>query len=232
MHVAQQLEMLQNLDLELDRLKAQAAEIRAAVIEPPALSETREALRQIESQMDKARKACRDRDYEVRDGQARISELEARLYSDQVKPAKELANLQREVESLKVQQAVREERSLECLASLEQVQAAQTAAQGALSAAQQSWDDSQARSNSELSALDEAIAARQARRQAQASAIDGPSLAVYERLRPIKAGRAVARLAGNRCEGCRLILPSGDAVRAKTSPGLVFCVNCGRILCR
>ena len=232
MNVAQQLDMLQAVDLELDRLNAQAAAVRAAMAEPASLSDARDAVHKSDAQLEKARKACRDRDYEVRDGQARINDLEARLYSGLVKAAKELANLQREVESLKVHQSAREERLLECMAVQEQAQAAQSAALNALNAIQAEWDAGQAQGSTELADLEQSIAARQARRQAQAAAIDRPTLAAYERLRPIKGGRAVARLVGDRCDGCRLILPSGDAARVKTSFGLVYCVNCGRILCR
>ena len=232
MQVAHQLDMLQALDLELDRLRAQAATVRATMTEPASLAEARDALQKAESQLEKARKACRDRDYEVRDGQARINDLETRLYSGEVKAAKELANLQREVESLKAHQSTREERSLECMAVLDQTQAAHDAALSTFNAVQEEWDASQAKGNAELEALDQAIAARQTRRQAQAATIDPPSLATYERLRPVKGGRAVARLVGDRCDGCRLTLPSGAAGRVKTSFGLVYCVNCGRILCR
>ena len=232
MNVAQQLDMLQVLDLEMDRLKTQAAAIRAAVAEPDSLAEARDVLQKAEAQLDKARKACRDRDYEVRDGQARINDLEARLYGGQVKAAKELANLQREVELLKVQQATREERFLECMSTQEQAQTAQASAFSTLNALQEEWDASRTQSSSELADLEQVIAARQARRQTQAASIDPPSLAAYERLRPIKGGRAVARLAGDRCEGCNLILPSGAAGRVRSSFGLVYCVNCGRILCR
>jgi hypothetical protein len=232
MNASQQLDMLQTLDLELDRLKSQAAAARASMSEPGSLSDARDSLQKTETQLEKARKVYRDRDYEVRDGQARINDLEARLYGGQITAPKELANLQREVESLKALQATREERSLESLSLVEQAQAAQAESLAAVNAIEAEWAAAQTTGNAELAALEQNIAARQARRQAQAAGIDPPSLAAYERLRPIKGGRAVARVTGDRCDGCRLILPSGAAARVRSSFELVYCVNCGRILCR
>ena len=51
MNVAQQLDMLQVLDLEMDRLKTQAAAIRAAVAEPASLAEARDVLQKAEAQI-------------------------------------------------------------------------------------------------------------------------------------------------------------------------------------
>lgn len=232
MNVAQQLDMLQDLDLELDRLRGQLAAIRAQMAQPTTLQDAQTALRQAEARLQQARKQYQEREWEVRDVQARVSALEARLYGGQMSAPKELANLQREVESLKAHQARLEEHALQSLLALEEAQSSQQAAADELTRVDHAWQADHARLSSEAGALEEQIAARQARRQAQARLIDPASLSIYERLRVTKGGRAVARLVGDRCDGCRLTLPSGDAARVRTTFGLVLCVNCGRILCK
>jgi uncharacterized protein len=232
MNTAQQLDGLQVLDLDLDRLRGQVAALQASQIEPPGIQAARDALPQADLVLTKRRKAAQDREWDTRDGQAKVTNVESRLYGGAVTNAKELASLLRDVESLKAHLATLQERSLEAMTAQDEAQAAVDAARGELAAQEAAWEVEVSRLREEEQALQVQIAAKEARRQTQAAAIDPTSLAIYQRLRPIKAGRAVARLRGDMCEGCRLTLPSGQAARAKTSLALVYCVNCGRILCK
>jgi predicted nucleic acid-binding Zn-ribbon protein len=59
-------------------------------------------------------------------------------------------------------------------------------------------------------------------------------LAEYERLRKALGGIGVARLNGNRCEGCHLTLSAMDVDRIRHEPDdvLIHCEECGRLLLR
>jgi uncharacterized protein len=232
MNLAQQLQELQELDLQLDRLGLELEAAISALKESPTVQQARVDCEQAEAELESRRRAAQEVDWSARDGQAKIGALEARLYGGSVASAKELATLQRDVESLKAYQLQREERLLETMISVEAAQAQVRTSREALDRENASSRANQDRARADQDALQVEIADLQARRRAQASAIDAAGLATYERLRRIKGGRAVARLAGSVCQGCRLALPSGDAARVKQSMGLVFCVNCGRILCR
>jgi uncharacterized protein len=232
MNIAQQLDILQDLDLDIDRLRNQLAAIQAGYAEPASLIDARDAATQADGRLSKARKAAQDREWDVKDGQARANTAEARLYSGAVTNAKELANIQKEVESLKARLVTLEEKSLETTASLGEAQVAANAAHADLDTATDAWNASVTRLKQEEASVTGQIAAKQARRATQAASIDAPSLAIYTRLRPQKGGRAVAKLKGDRCEGCRLTLPAGIPSRAKSSQALVYCVNCGRILAK
>jgi uncharacterized protein len=232
MNAAQQLDVLQALDLELDRLRGQIATLQASQIEPVTIQAAREALPQADALLTKRRKAAQDREWDVRDGQAKVTNVESRLYGGGVTNPKELASLLRDVEALKAHLATLHDRSLETMGAQEEAQAAVDAARGELAELEAAWQAELLRLGGEEQAIQAQIAAKGARRQAQAATIDPATLTIYERLRPIKGGRAVARLRGDMCEGCRLTLPSGQAARAKTSLELVYCVNCGRILCK
>ena len=54
-------------------------------------------------------------------------------------------------------------------------------------------------------------------------------LADYKRIKSIRP-TPVALLQDNRCDGCKIGLPSGVAASVKNSDKLVHCENCGRIL--
>ncbi len=232
MNIAQQLDALQALDLELDRLRSQVLTVQAGQAEPPTIPAARDALAQAELVLTKRRKAAQDRDWEAKDGQAKVTNVESRLYGGTVTNPKELASLLRDVDALKAHLVTLQERSQETTAIQDEAQAAVDAARQTLTDLEAAWEADLLRLRGEEQALLEQIAFKEARRQAQAATIDPASLGIYQRLRPTKGGRAVARLRGDMCEGCRLTLPSGQAARAKTSLALVYCVNCGRILCK
>ncbi len=232
MSVAQQLSALQDLDLEIDRLSAQLVAVRAAQGETETLREAKAAWQRDEADLDKKRRIAQDQEWDVKDIQAKIAPLETKLYSGKVTSAKDLTNLQREVESLKARQSTLDERLLEALIAVEEGQGRTKSSRDHLAQVEAAWQSDQARLHTEEATLQQQVAALQERRQAQAATLDPASLSIYQRLRQTKAGRAVARLEGIICQGCRLSLPSGDAVRAKQATELVFCVNCGRILCR
>ena len=55
-------------------------------------------------------------------------------------------------------------------------------------------------------------------------------LGVYESLRTLKQGRAVARIEQGACQGCRISLPTHVVQRARGGTVLVHCPSCERIL--
>ena len=59
-------------------------------------------------------------------------------------------------------------------------------------------------------------------------------LTEYERLRSTYSGIGVARLIGNRCDGCHLTLPAVevDRIRHLAADEPVHCTECGRLLVR
>jgi len=230
MSVALQLSLLQEIDRQLDRLTARLSAIRTALGEASALQEAKRSWQEQEQLVERQRKALRDREWEVQDGQEKISALEEKLYSGRVTNPKELDSLRRELEALKARQAKLEERCLAAMMALEEAETQLQAAKATFIAAEASWQADQARLHQEESSLLRQIAALQERRQMQAAAVDAASLATYERLRATKGGLAVASVVGNTCQGCHLSLPSSDVARIKTATGLVFCINCGRIL--
>ncbi len=76
MSVAQQLALLQDIDLEIDHLNAQAATVQVALGETVALQEARTAWQGDEADLDKKRKAVQDREWDVKEGQAKITPVE------------------------------------------------------------------------------------------------------------------------------------------------------------
>jgi hypothetical protein len=91
----------------------------------------------------------------------------------------------------------------------------------------------QATLSEEEGAIDDELVVEQEARESQAAAFGDPTvLRTYEQLRKRMGGVGAARLVGNACGGCHLVLAAQEVDRIRRLPPdeLVSCEQCGRIL--
>ena len=182
--------------------------------------------------IDRRQKAAED---EVATIEAKIIELDKRLYGGTVSAIKELQALQADIESLQrhksdvedVELAAMEERE-PLDAELAGLDAERTRLDGVAGQLRAAIAEAEA-------GIDAEIAVEEGER-ASAFALVPPVLAEeYERLRTKLGGVAAAPLeSGGRCGGCHLTLPAQEVARIKREPldALIHCEQCGRILVR
>jgi uncharacterized protein len=91
-----------------------------------------------------------------------------------------------------------------------------------------------ARQTVELDSRETNLKAELARLEAERAVLAGEAdpeiLTRYERLRRTKGERVVVGIAHGVCGGCHMKLPAQILISCQTSPELVPCANCGRIL--
>jgi uncharacterized protein len=155
------------------------------------------------------------------------------LLSSGATDAKQLADLQHELETLQRRQTSLEDSLLEVMEQREEVQAQQTAELKAI-------DDLQAEMASAQQALDSALAEigqardeHSARRDALAASLNPDLLALYERQRA-GGGPGAGPLQGHRCGSCRVEIGRGDLARitAAAEDEVLRCPECDAILLR
>ena len=148
--------------------------------------------------------------------------------------AKEMTNLQHELDSLKRRQSDLEDQELELMERLEVAEAAlATATQGRekaeadLERAKQLRDDA-------LADITDATSRHEATRAEVVGGLPDQLLALYEKIRTQTGGTGAAMLKARQCQGCRLELYGNElsAVRNADPHEVVRCENCGRILVR
>ena len=157
-----------------------------------------------------------------------------RALLETINDAKQLSNLQHELESLARRQAELEDVELEVMERLEEAQkshAALLARRDAL--ADELAEARTARDNAMADLADEeqiAIAAR----AAAAEGLPAELLALYDKLRADNGGIGAAALHRGRCEGCRIELTPVDLSRIREAPPaeVIRCEECRRILVR
>lgn len=147
--------------------------------------------------------------------------------------AKQLTELQHELQTLERRQASLEDSLLEVMERREQLQADQARElaaidelQNQLSAAQQARDDAR-------TGLDQLRHQNLSRRDELVAALDADLVALYERQRA-RGGAGAGRLEGRRCGACRIEIDRGELARisAAAEDDITRCPECGAILLR
>jgi predicted nucleic acid-binding Zn-ribbon protein len=147
--------------------------------------------------------------------------------------ARQLADLEHELETLTRRQSVLEDDLLELMERREAVEMDVAHAKSELDAAEDALSDAQRRRDEALAELETAQARRTGEREALVPGFPAELLALYDKIRAQK-GTGAALLRARRCGACRLELDRSTIMHIKDAPAdeVVRCDECGAILIR
>lgn len=230
MNEARQLYELQGVDLEIDSRRERIRELEGQLGESEALATALQALTQDREHLEALERSRRSLEWEAGDLAGRIRELEQKLYGGSIRNPKELSSLQEETDHLKAHHRERENNILDIMLTIESLQ--ESLAHQAREAASIEAQHLQAQHDirKEMAQLEAEVQTLEDRRTAVASRINSAALELYEVVRVVRQGRAVARVEGGRCQGCRIALPTTELQKARSPYEMVQCGSCGRIL--
>jgi predicted nucleic acid-binding Zn-ribbon protein len=171
-----------------------------------------------------------DLNLEVKTLADKIAQQEKTLYQGKVLSAKEAANLQDEINSLKRRHGQREELLLEAMVGTEEAEEHLKQARAELATVQAGWQADQERLTLQQANLKARSAQIGQQRPVMVKIIDEDDLEEYEDLRRRKAGRAVAPVKDGICLGCGVGASSSRVQHARSGVELIYCGTCGRIL--
>lgn len=168
---------------------------------------------------------------QVRTRAARDNEL---LLSGRLTNAKEIENLQHEIESLARRQSDLEDIELEVMEKLEDARASLTGLQAEVADAEVELAQLATARDEAFAGLDAEAATATAERSRLATGLPAELSALYEKLRADHNGVGAAPLHRGRCEGCRTELATADIARIRTAAptAVLRCEECRRILVR
>ena len=241
MSALEQLLEVQALDTTADQLRHR----RAHLPERTELDAVQSALAaldkkaaEVQAQRDELARNEKRLEDEIALVREKAVQTDKTLYSGTINVPKELTALQEEIEALSRRQRQLEDQELELMEQAEPLDA-----ELATLASQRGVLDEQAtglvaRIAEQEVVIDEELAGVTAQRAAATSGIPGELLAEYEQLRGGLGGIGVARLNGNRCEGCHLTLSAVDVDQIRhgrpgvdaDADGVAHCTECNRIL--
>jgi predicted nucleic acid-binding Zn-ribbon protein len=226
---------VQRHDLEMDRAKHRRATLPEAA-RVAALESTAKALG---DDITRAAVEVSDLEAEQRKADADVDLVRQRAEKDKalletINDAKQLTNLQHELESLARRQAELEDVELEVMERLEAAQKSHSALLADRDTVAADLADATVALANALADLadEEGIAA--AARTAAAERVPADLLGLYDKLRADNAGIGAAALHRGRCEGCRIELTPVDLGRIREAPPteVIRCEECRRILVR
>ncbi|MEY2447048.1 MAG: uncharacterized protein QOH79_524 [Acidimicrobiaceae bacterium] len=228
---------VQALDTTTDQLLhrrshlPERAELATAQTQLRTLERQMGQLQEQRDELTRNEKRLEDEIAMVRD---KSTQTDKKLYSGTVNVPRELTALQEEMEALARRQRQLEDQELDLMELAEPLDA-----QLVTLGTQRAQLDEQAigltaRIAEEEVVIDGELADAVAKRAQAVVGVPAELLTEYESLRHALGGIGVARLSGNRCEGCHLTLSAVDVDRIRRAPDdeIPHCTECNRLLVR
>jgi predicted nucleic acid-binding Zn-ribbon protein len=182
--------------------------------------------------------ASEDLDAEISRLESEIDAVHQREERDRsllqsVTDARQLSDLQHELETLQRRRSSLEDSLLEVMERHEELQAQRTAALAALEALQADVADAKRALDGALAEIDDTRRQCESRREELAAALDPELVALYERQRA-GGGAGAGPLQGRRCGACRIEIDRGELSRISVAADddVLRCPECGAILLR
>lgn len=225
-----ELIQLQDIDTALATRRTQLTELQRRMEDTAYIDDLTEQRATLTGAIAATEREARDADAEVQSTRAHLATVDTKLYDGTVRNPKELMALQQDADMIRGQLGKQEEAALIVTSRLEQQRASMTAVVDQLTAATAEHEALVAELTQQKQVLDAEVAELDARRALVTGKVPAADLRIYTSMFTSRQGRAVAKVERTLCQGCRVNLPSVVVQRVRTSPNLVQCPSCGRIL--
>ena len=216
--------------MQVDALDKRLAEVEARLRDDHELVGATNQVAKLQDSAKGIRPQYRQAELLAQESSSKVEEAEKRLYSGSVRNPRELQSLEDDLKQLRRAQGTAEDRQLEMMDQLEEAEETLSSAETYLRKIQAAWSRLVGNLEEERSRLLAELSTAKTQREPVASVIDARLLAHYDRLRVSRAGLAVVLVERGACQGCRLVLPTGEISRVRSSTEPVQCNSCGRIL--
>jgi uncharacterized protein len=226
---------VQDLDLAVDQRRHRIAHVpeRSELADLDAEAERIGAeLRKVTGERDEIAGRQAAAEAELSSTEQRATGVKRRLYGGEVSASRELQAMATDLEALESRASDLEDAVLALLEEREPFDAEIDRLAGQLEAVQGRRSSVQERLDQAVAAVTAEIATLTSDRQTAAAQVPDSLLAVYDRLRSRLGGIGAARLVGNHCDGCHLVVSAAELDRIRHLPPgeVVTCEQCGRIL--
>ena len=226
----ERLQDLQEIDLLLDALRSEFADIESALADHAEIEAARQNSAALTKTQEQASAALLDAELTLATLTAEVEEKSKRLYSGTVVSSRELEALQADIAQLMQQRSVREESALQAMLASEEAEAARDTQQQHLAALAATFATREKEFGARLQELKKEIPKREVERMALAEQSDRALLVPYESMRKRLGGRVLVLVSQGRCTFCNISLPDTQLRRTQHNQEIIYCDNCGRLL--
>ena len=230
MVVARILLELQNMDLLLDEANGRMSSIEESLGDRSELQLIENSLEELRVQIQDLDRRQRSLDLSSKSASDKLETIESKLYGGMVSNPRELQDLGRELDNVKKGLRDVDEQALENLMSLEETEQRVAEGEETLIREEAAWADNQYELEIEKQKLRTRINGMEQQRQGIAKELNMRALEVYDKVRGMRAGRAVAMVERGLCRACGVTLPTHSVQRARSGDEPVQCGSCSSIL--
>ena len=230
MTTVKQLYFLQEVDLDLDGVNGQIAQVERELEGRLSLGKIEDSLVQSKEKLQEIQTAHRQLQQETESQRQRSTSLDNQLYSGELDNPRDLEALQLEANNVRHMLEQMDVRLLELSLQAEDARSGIATLEQELSETQAAWETRQAELWQQLEELTDRQEALAKDRRSLASGVEPVELTRYEGLRRSKGGQAIARVVRGLCQACRMSLPSQHLQRVRAGRQTVLCNSCGRML--
>lgn len=222
---------LQEIDLQIDRLLDQ----RQSLPELEHYKAAHEQMKEFEAERETAAAALKEVELALDKAEGELELLEIKLEEHETRlfaggmSARETEHMRLEVQSLKAQKSAMEERVLGLLEDVDPAREKVESVESQIATLAQQRDDLEKAIKGQWKSIDAELARKEERKVGALEPIDAELLTLYDKLRGIKEGVAVASYDNGVCGGCHMALSPAEQDEA-FADDLPRCVHCRRIL--
>lgn len=222
---------LQEIDLQIDRLLDQ----RQSLPELDAYKKTHEQAQRKEQERDTLASELKQLELDLDKAEGELEILENKLQEHETRlfaggmSGRETEHMRLEVQSLHGQRGAMEERVLGMLENIDPARSALAQVEAEIEAINTEKGRLETSIKEQWKTIDAELARREEAKAKALEPIDGELLDLYEKLRGIKEGVAVAAYDHGVCGGCHMTLSPAEQEEA-FADDLPRCVHCRRIL--
>jgi len=221
---------LQKIDSKLDQHQNRIREIEAVLSNNAKMIRAEGKAQRTEIDLDKARKSLRNAEIKVKDQRLKIEQNESTLYSGKVRNPKELQDLQSEVAALKRFLEILEDRQLEAMLHLDEMENRHNSAIKVLDQVRSETKTLHGDLISEKANINNDIQMLEVERRSCLPDIIPNDLQIYDRLRKTHSGVAVAKVNDRSCSACGATLNAAAHQAARSPSQITHCETCDRVL--
>lgn len=221
---------LQQIDLQFASAVKELEEVRSRLSDESPILSAREKLEDLTSQLKEITVRRRAVDKTVAELQERIEDLESKLYGGSIKNPREMSAVEEERQFTVKQQQDEEEKLLEIMVDLEELESGHASAKAELEGLEEARPSEKVELQKSEQRLEADIARFQDDRNEVVPVVDPELIGLYDSLRQTKNGQAVAKVERGMCQACRLTLPQSELQRARSATRIAQCNSCHRIL--
>lgn len=222
---------LQQVDTQIGRAKRTQSGLDSGAAAQQEAQAARDQAQACRTEHHRLAGSLKDSELKLASVETKRKSYQQKLYQGTVTNAKELANIEKEIEALGRQRSDLDGRILELMEETEAAQEALTLADAQAQQAEAHRTEVSTTYRTQHERLQLEIAALGQQREASlASVEDNAALKRYEDIRAKAGGVGIAKIEGNTCGGCHMTLPSGLIKSVKELAQMQTCENCGRLL--